>query len=271
MSEILAFCHIPKTAGTSANQMLRRHFGATLMSARTRIGAGTTYRYEDLAKDIKIYPNLRCITGHPMKPFVDFHEFGARLKWFTFLRDPVQRLVSHYVHQQTNQMHQYKMGFHQWADKFDRANLQVQWIAGEQDVEAAKQIIEEKFAFVGFVEHFSESLRQFAISFGLKEFCIQSSKRRMVARDTSLRDKILGELDSYQETLDANTALDQQLIEFIRKRNQECQPANHHPIERSENLAPSAFQSAIFQVRLTQFRLKDKFTYARFVKQDSKQ
>ena len=50
-NKILAFSHIPKTAGTSFNHLLRRHFGSSLMAARPRKGASALYRCSDFLKD----------------------------------------------------------------------------------------------------------------------------------------------------------------------------------------------------------------------------
>ena len=168
------------------------------MAARHRVGSASTYRYEDLVADAKIFPTLACITGHSLKPFIDFREFEPRLKWFTFLRDPVKRFISHYVHQRTSGIERYQMDLNQWAATFNRTNTQVQWVAGECDLDAAQQILEEKFSFVGFTETFEKSMTAFVNEFKLSDLNCEIRKRLMTGRDNRIRDEILEHFDRYQ-------------------------------------------------------------------------
>lgn len=77
------------------------------MAARSRTGSRSIYLYQDLKKDARLFRRLKCITGHGLKPFVDFREYESRLRWFTFLRDPKKRFISHYIHQQTSDVDHY--------------------------------------------------------------------------------------------------------------------------------------------------------------------
>ena len=259
---ILAFCHIPKTAGTSANLMLRRYFGANLMAARHRPNSKQTYLYNDLAADAPQFKKLRCISGHCLKPFVDFREFESRLKWFTFLRDPVKRFISHYVHQQTGDFERHKLGLNEWAEKFDRGNAQVQWIAGEEDLEAAKQIIDEKFAFVGNVKDFGGSIQEFAELMNLESFNTYIPRQQMTIRDTSIRDEILNNFDKYSATIERNTELDQRLMDHVATRNWN----SDSKVQVTSSDPPSLFRKVGFRIRIAQFQVKDKLIYGPFVK-----
>src|SRR5688500_5184095 len=109
---MLAYTHIPKTAGSTLTEILIRHYGANLISIIPR--NGQTYSYSNLKEDLQIYKNPLCIVGHYLKPFVDFKEFNDKMEWITFLRDPVKTFVSLYVHQFTGGDLKYKVEFSDW-------------------------------------------------------------------------------------------------------------------------------------------------------------
>jgi len=96
---LLAFVHIPKTAGTTISYVMWRQFrpgeaidldAATVEAAKQRwIAMGA----EQCAR-------VRCIRGH--MPF-DKELFAPRpARFFTVLRDPVQRVVSEYYYNLTS-------------------------------------------------------------------------------------------------------------------------------------------------------------------------
>ena len=216
---MIVFSHIPKTAGTSFNTMLRRYFGSSLMAARYRANSGgTLYRYEDLKYDAKLYSNLKCLSGHGLKPFHHFKEFEQQMKWYTFLREPTSRFVSHYVHQRTSGNADFEIGLREWAGKFDRQNWCVRMIAGEEDVEAAKQILEEKFYFVGLVEEFATSVVRFCQCFDLPDFDSRIPKPKMVARSKAVKKEIECNLDQYRDLIAEQNFLDKKLYEFVHSR-----------------------------------------------------
>jgi hypothetical protein len=258
---ILMFSHIPKTAGTTFNVLLRSYFGSSLLAARVRKDAQwATYRYADLAKDIRIYPGVRCITGHGVKPFEDFGEFNGRLQWFTFLRDPVARFVSHYVHQQTGDHPQFRMSLADWARRFKRRNWCVRMIAGEEDLPAAKQILKERFSFVGLVEQFDLSVRLFRQVFQLADFSGSYLKPRTVSRNPKLRDDVLAATAEHEAVIQENTDLDRQLYEFVvaeiwqpqverfgGESRSETPPARSHWSNRANYLLWAAKDRMIYQ------------------------
>jgi len=213
----LAFTHIPKTAGTTLNYLLQKNFGPKLNAIIPRKGG--VYNYKNFKNDRLIYPNLSCISGHGLKPFIDYKEFDANLRWFTFLRDPIKRFVSQYIHQQTSSSDKFNMPIKDWASKYERSNWQVKWIAGEEDLEAAKQIIREKFIFIGLTERFNESLNIFKIllshNFNL-QFDVNYSQPKMVARDNSLKKKLLiDDIAELNEFYLEQNDLDIKLYDFV--------------------------------------------------------
>lgn len=151
---IACFSHVQKAGGTTVEAVMRRHFGARHMLVDPP--RGWIYRKADLAADLRLNPWTRSICGHWLRPFVNFGEFESRLLWYVFLREPVARFLSHY------QYHAEQMGvtapFRRWSRSRIQHNWQTQYLAGEQDVEAAKQILSGRYVALGLLEDFDRSL-----------------------------------------------------------------------------------------------------------------
>ncbi len=262
--KIIAFSHIPKTAGTSFNHMIRRYFGQQLISARPRSGTpGATYRKEDLDNDHQIYKNPRCISGHCLKPFVDFKEHADRLMWFTFLREPEKRLLSQFVHQQTSNVKVHKMDFPAWCKRFHRKDWLVKWIAGEHDLNAAQQILAEKFSAIGLVEHFDDSVKIFKRVFQLTGFVTTPPKQKMTIRDPTIKQEIIEKRESFKDLLEEQTELDRKLYDHVCQNTWKLQAE----ILSNENVIPGKPQSKISQLtNLLRFEYKDRVSYRRLAK-----
>jgi len=211
---MLAYCHIPKTAGTTLNYILRKNFGNKLLATIER--KGNNYTHRDLKLDSLIYKDIKCISGHGLKPFIDYKEFNGEMKWFTFVRDPIKRFVSQYIHQNTNGLDKNNLTIEAWAEKFHRSNWLVKWIAGEENLEKAIHIIEEKFIFIGLVEDFDSSLNLMKKSFSL-DLNLDFGKSKMIVRDKSLKKELL--IDRYNELLPfykRQNNLDIQFYDYIK-------------------------------------------------------
>ncbi len=124
-NELIFFMHIPKTAGTTLRQIIQRQYGEEhIFSIYIGVGAATLQEHIDKLKSrlnqelheqvnqldqslnqsanksisSPLAPEVKLILGH-----VGFglHEIlGRELKYMTFLRHPVDRVISWYYHQQ---------------------------------------------------------------------------------------------------------------------------------------------------------------------------
>jgi len=206
---MLAFMHIPKTAGTTVTDILINEYGAKLISIIPR--NYKTYTYPDLKEDFHVYKNPSCITGHYLRPFVDFKEYNEKLEWFTFLRDPVKTFISLYIHQFTGKHAKYKIEFSEWMTTFNRKNRIVNWIAGENNLEKAKEIIEGKFKFIGITEKFDESLVLLKEKFNLRSI---DYSVKMKSRDSHLKNQILNNLARFEDQIMLNNNLDTELYQY---------------------------------------------------------
>jgi Sulfotransferase family len=173
-SRVLIFVHIPKTAGTTFRRVLERQYSADEVLPL----------YEsELGKELASIPpaqmnRLRVVLGHF---YFGAHAFIPRPSTYvTFLRDPVDRVLSHYYFVRQSPEHE----FHEFARQLNLSEFlaycsrsthgrsdddQTRQLAGEcgkpsSQVEpaemllAAKRHLSEYFAAVGITEEFDRSL-----------------------------------------------------------------------------------------------------------------
>jgi hypothetical protein len=188
-----------------------REFGDKLMSVIPR-NKNRKYLYADLQKDLLIYKNPLCISGHSMNPFVDFREYEPQMKWFFFIRNPINSFISLYIQQYTSKDPKFKIGFSEWMKKYNRKNRMVSWIAGEENLDKAIEIIEAKIKFIGITEKFDESLILLKSNFNLKSvFYIP----KMKSRDPNLKHSLTENVAKYEDQILSNNKLDIELYNYI--------------------------------------------------------
>lgn len=154
--------HIPKTAGLSLQGLVRRRYkkpGALeLVYAQEQVDSG----FEDR-------PELETVMGHFR---FGFHRFSDKpFRYFTFLREPVQHVISHY-HYTKDHPEKFEFlpeGIESLPD-FVKCpygyNLQTRFISGMDDIhgrepealDKAKKNLDEHFEVIGLTEQFDLSL-----------------------------------------------------------------------------------------------------------------
>lgn len=190
MSErrIHCFLHIPRTAGTTLNTILANNFSQDqVISLYTDVDFAT-YRTID-AEHLR---QIRLIQGHLLLQRYDPPQmYSHDVVPFTFLRDPVERLVSEYVFLKTwKKSHMYKvindnrLTFADYVTcdlkhvAMKGKNFMTRVIAGEsvdgeelsrKALAKAKHNLEHVFGFFGIQELFDESLVLLAKHLGLRD------------------------------------------------------------------------------------------------------
>lgn len=158
-----AFMHIEKTAGSTLTTILRRSFGTRhcdirLPLAKRKLGERDVRPCVDecdLQRARRLYPHLSCIAGHNVKPYAGLGTLEADIRFFTFLRDPAARFLSHYL----NRARVYtREAFDRWVSSSWTQNWQTKKIAGVPDADRAIEIMQRRIGFVGLTERFDESL-----------------------------------------------------------------------------------------------------------------
>lgn len=170
MSKIV-FIHIPKTAGTSFRRLLDKQYpGHKLLP----LYEPYPYTPEVLARLKRQAQQATACIGHV--PFGIDRQLGIDARYVTFLRDPVERVVSYYRH---NQRHANARFHQQIKEGMTLADLvrsgidaechnnMTRMISGIGDnrrltdravLEQAIDNIERRFLFIGLTEQFDQSV-----------------------------------------------------------------------------------------------------------------
>jgi len=178
------FLHIPRTAGTTLNRLLERHFPPeTVLSLYSR---------EDFSRHAAIDParlaRLRLIQGHVLLgDYERFTFYDAPVRAFTFLREPVSRVVSEYFFLRTwPGQHLYALlrgenvGLSEYVTsqhkllRYKGSNFMTRVLSGldpdarpEEALALAKANLRDRFVVFGLTERFDASLLLLAEVLGL--------------------------------------------------------------------------------------------------------
>jgi hypothetical protein len=168
----LVFLHVRKTGGQTFTQIVERHFGRRAvveLKADTLEGCAEQWR----ALPAQRRAGVRCLRGHMV--FGVDELLGERADYITFLRDPIERVISayyFYLRRPDGSLHRAIVENRMSLEDFvvsDAArervqNAAVRMIAGAQRpgepadaLARAKQHIEERFVCAGLLERFDES------------------------------------------------------------------------------------------------------------------
>ncbi|MGE4091768.1 MAG: hypothetical protein AB7G75_13100 [Candidatus Binatia bacterium] len=166
--------HLPKTAGSSFAQSLALHFGNTLRLDYGDLPINTPglrrnarAAYDCLMNRFRAFPQIQCIHGHflPLKYWGLASKTGS--SFITWVRDPVERLASHYYFWQKTYNPRTSPPLHkraieeQWSlERFclgpELRNFYHQFFWG---------FSVSHFAFIGVTEYFAEDFRYFTERF----------------------------------------------------------------------------------------------------------
>jgi len=221
-----AFTHIDKTAGRTVRAVLRRSFGAGHCEIRTPYARRSKdpndrsiyVTGDDLRKVRRIYRHLRGVAGHNVKPYSDLETACPDIRYFTFLRDPIKRFLSHYK----NKAGAYnREDFDRWAAQDWMHNFQTRTLAGEANAQKAIDLIANRISFVGLTEAFDESLLMLGRWLGEPDFRPEYRPVNRLVDKERTRDMLRAQADmSYLETPEVQArlaemnSLDQQVYDF---------------------------------------------------------
>jgi hypothetical protein len=203
---MIIFLHIEKTAGTSFKTLLRANYGIGYVEANKI--KRSVFTDQDLRFAKKIFFRIDVIAGHNLKdPQHHLHIAGGNL--ITFLRQPVDRFISHY--QDRVIRNGLQLTFEEWANRKENQNLMVRSIAGSEDLQRAKEILKDQFLFVGLTEYFEESLTM--LNSFLEKPLALSYRTSVKSRSDQVRDQIKKDEKSMELARKCNK-LDQLLYDY---------------------------------------------------------
>lgn len=174
---MLAFVHIPKTAGTTLHKILTHQYQRVFIHHDTMGPAS-----DELASRVRL-ANPQVFMGHFS---VGLHRFIPEIRYITCLREPVARIVSHYhhalnepAHYLHQQVHEHKLSITDYVSSGisgELSNGMTRMLAGvedfhhatvdEQTLARAKTNLETLFAGVVLSESFDAGVLMLADSLG---------------------------------------------------------------------------------------------------------
>jgi hypothetical protein len=170
-SPVIVFVHVPKTGGMTLHSILSRQlrgiFAESMDEAKSALNS----------LDGAELDQLELVAGHV--PY-GVHEFLRRpVEYVTMLREPVQRVVSHYWFVRNDPDHylyqaiiEEDLSLREYAERGCGLSAEIEngqvWMfsdrarrlecADRESLEDAKLILRDRFSFVGTTERFDESL-----------------------------------------------------------------------------------------------------------------
>lgn len=180
----------------------------------------------------RIHPTIKGIGGHTTRTYAGYEaEIKEPIFYFTFLRDPIARYLSHLNHQVNKMDVAWSVGDFLKETRFN--NLMTIRVAGCEDLELAKRRLRDDFGMVGLFESYDESLVILSrMIFGAPNK-LQYEHMNDSINEVKLRFDDLS--PEFKERVIANNSLDIDLYDWVKK---EIFPAylNNYPGDFEEEL-----------------------------------
>lgn len=241
----LIFLHVPKAAGTTFQAILNRRYSPDqIFSIYSLHGKGSMEGLSKLPESER--ERILLLKGH--FPFGIHKYLPNPSRYIAILREPVDRVVSHYYfvlktpgHHLHDAVKSKKMSLEEYVFSgitVETDNDQVRLLSGHSNeigfgqctramLEEAKRNIRDFFPVVGLTERFDETLLLMMTELGWTSYPVYH--RRNVTRKRPLIENIptktINEIKKRNE-------LDQELYEFVRKNFEERIKMDDNHLER---------------------------------------
>jgi len=179
---IFAFCHIPKAGGTTLANILKSQYTSDQIISVGPIKNSLNFK-ELKAKKSEYFIDKKIILGVHFK--FGIHKLitpnEVSVKYFTFLREPVSRIVSLYYYIKSNPNHQHynriinnKISLKEFVNSdmtLELDNWMIRQLANikvedrqvnQEHLVKCQEILDSHFALVGIMENFNDDLIKLA-------------------------------------------------------------------------------------------------------------
>ena len=183
---------MPKAGGTSFRKLLRNHFSYRLHSdygdmplntpiaeRQQRVEGAKSY-VQKYGQYIHRLTGVRCIHGHFLAHKYSFYAHENGSQFVTWLRDPIERLGSHYYFWKRTPRREVRGALHR---RFMREDWTLKQFCFAPELKNVYQQFLwkfpiEKFSFIGIMEQYEEDLAYFAQEYlGTSEVNLPSVNR----------------------------------------------------------------------------------------------
>lgn len=215
---MICFVHIERAGGTTLHTIFRNNYPLRYMPLTPRSTWANEEDHvltqEQAKKLFSLFPFAVGFGGHTVRSYVDYESvLGKPIRYFTYLRDPIKRYISHYNY------HRNVTGIDWTIDAFLREprlhNFMTKRLAGCFDVDRAKEQLTQRMSFVGLTDRFDESLLLLRAELGMPDLNVFYQKQNASRVANYQKDPELQEEETQQRIREVN-ALDIELYEFAK-------------------------------------------------------
>jgi len=214
---MFCFIHIEKAAGSTLHNLLKYNYPNYVSLYPWYYWSNDSEAIVS-AKELKIlekfFPFKSSFGGHTLRAYLGYEEvLKKQISYFTFFREPISRYLSYYYYQND------KMGFERTIEEYLNEtrfnNFMTVRIAGDSDLDKAKQIVSEKIKFIGLTEEFNKSLLLLNQKIFNNKFDMRYEKRNISNRSIVIS---IGDLTmDQQEKVIGNNQKDIELYSFAKE------------------------------------------------------
>lgn len=195
----IIFLHVPKTAGTTFFQIVSKQYDENKIFYIDGMNVKKSLEHFK-SLDNKTRNLYSCIYGH--QPFGMHKFFNEKTYYITLLRDPIERIISHYhyvLRTPTHYLHKTvksnKISLKEYAKSgisSELSNGQTKLISGDESNSSNQEIlikaiknIDNHFYCVGFSDFFDETILLLKRKLGWKD--VYYSKKNVAPKGSSKR------------------------------------------------------------------------------------